>query len=153
MPDPYRAITNLVYSYADCIDRGDFEGVADVLAHARVTSEGSEVAWEGRQAVLDLYVTGTRRYPDNGTPHTKHVTTNLVIEVDEAAGEGTCRSYFTVLQSVPGSLPLQPIIAGRYHDRFEVVEGVWRFAQRHMIVDLVGDLSQHLLMDFDLPSS
>ena len=53
-----------------------------------------------------------------GTPHTKHLVTNLVIDVDDVAGTASARSYFTVLQSLP-DFPLQPIIAGRYRDDFE----------------------------------
>ena len=41
----------------------------------------------------------------------------------------------------------QPVISGRYLDGFERVDGVWRFATRKMYVDLVGDLSQHLLFE------
>jgi hypothetical protein len=40
--------------------------------------------------------------------------------------------------------PLQPIVAGRYLDRFARVDGAWRFAERRILVDLVGDLSRHL---------
>jgi hypothetical protein len=94
-----------------------------------------------------MYTTSTRRYPDDGTPKTKHVITNVMVEIDEVSASATGRSYFTVLQAVPGALALQPVIAGRYHDRFETVGGRWRFAARHMLVDLVGDLSQHMLFD------
>src|SRR4029450_9181130 len=38
----------------------------------------------------------------DGVPRTKHVITNLTIEVDEAAGTATARSYFTVLQATAG---------------------------------------------------
>jgi hypothetical protein len=41
-------------------------------------------------------------------------------------------------------LPLQPIAAGRYHDRFAFGDGRWRFAERRVFVDLVGDVSRHL---------
>ena len=98
-----------------------------------------------------MFTGATRRYP-NGTPLTKHVTTNLIVEVDLSAGMAVGRSYFTVFQAVPGSLPLQPVIGGRYRDRFELADGKWRFAARHMIVDLVGDLSQHLLYEYPPPS-
>jgi len=54
---------------------------------------------------------------DDGTPRTKHVTTNIAIEIDEEAGKAETRSYFTVLQALPG-LALQPIVSGRYQDRF-----------------------------------
>jgi hypothetical protein len=43
----------------------------------------------------------------DGTPRTKHVTTNVAIEVDEEAGTAVSRSYFTALQALP-DLALQP---------------------------------------------
>jgi hypothetical protein len=33
-------------------------------------------------------------------PRTRHVTTNVVIEVDEQAGAATSRAYFTALQGL-----------------------------------------------------
>ena len=142
------AIAALVYAYAERIDGGDFEGVADLLADAEVTAEGTDRRWRGRDEVLRLYESGTRRHAD-GTPRTKHVTTNLVVDVDDVSGTATARSYYTVLQAVPGELALQPIVAGRYRDRFERVRGSWRFAGRHLVVDLVGDLGHHLLFDLE----
>ena len=141
-------IEALVYAYAERIDGGEYDGVADLLADAEVTAAGTDRRWRGRDEVLTLYESGTRRHAD-GTPRTKHVTTNLVVDVDEAAGTATARSYYTVLQAVPGALALQPIVAGRYRDRFERVDGRWRFAGRHMVVDLVGDLGHHLLFELE----
>jgi 3-phenylpropionate/cinnamic acid dioxygenase small subunit len=147
MGTPRDEITELIYTYAERIDAGDFEGIADLFAHAEITSEGFDTLTTGRDAVLAMYTASTRRYPDDGTPKTKHVMTNVIVEADEAAGTATSRSYFTVLQAVPGQLALQPIIAGRYHDRFERVDGRWRFSAVHFFVDLVGDLSAHMLYD------
>jgi ketosteroid isomerase-like protein len=144
--DAATAITHLVYAYAERIDAGDFEGIADLLAHADVTSNQQAKVRRGRDEILAMYTGSTRSF-DDGTPKTKHVTTNLIVDGDDGAGTGTCRSYFTVFQAVPGELALQPVIAGRYHDRFERVDGKWRFAARHILVDLVGDLSRHLLLD------
>lgn len=80
---------------------------------------------------------------EDGTPRTKHVTTNLNVEVDEATGTATARRYFTVLQATD-DLPLQIIVSGRCHDRFERRNGEWRFVARRVISDLVGDVSHHL---------
>ena len=57
------------------------------------------------------------------------------------------RSYFTVLQAVPGALTLQPIIAGRYRHTYTRGEDRWEFASMHIIIDLVGDLAHHMLLD------
>ncbi len=142
--DDAQHIANCIYAYAERIDLGDFEGVAQVLAHAAVTFEGVDGAQQGVDALTALYASTTKRY-DDGTPKTKHVTTNVAVTVDGATGSAS--SYFTVLQAVPGLLPLQPIIAGRYRDRFENVDGQWRFSARHVMVDLMGDLSAHLKIE------
>ena len=142
MSDDAVAIANLVYRYAELVDLGDFDGVGALFETATyralagdrtVTLSGAEVAATLRSMVF----TG----PD-GTPGTKHVTTNLIIDVDPPTATATCRSYYTVLQVT--SSGLQPIIAGRYHDRFERVEGRWRFTDRLIYSDLLGDLSHHL---------
>jgi hypothetical protein len=41
---------------------------------------------------------------DDGTPRTKHIVTNLAIEVDEDTGTAVSRSYFTVLQALSDHL-------------------------------------------------
>lgn len=139
-------IENLLYRYAERIDSGDFAGVAELFADAEIRVAGTDAVTRGRDAVQKLYQTTTRVYDDCGTPKTKHVVTNPIIEVDADAGRATSRSYFTVLQQTP-KLPLQVIITGRYHDAFRRVDGDWCFASREMILEQFGDLSQHLLLD------
>jgi hypothetical protein len=144
-------IVQLIYSYAERIDAGDYEGIGDLFAHATITAEGSDLHVQGPEAVLAMYTASTRKYPDTGTPKTKHVMTNIIVEVDEAADTAASRSYFTVLQAVKGDFALQPVIAGRYRNTYERVGGVWRFASIHMMVELIGDLSRHLLYDIENP--
>ena len=144
--DVRAAIEHIVYGYADRVDAGDFEGLAALFRHATYKGGGPEdPGVVGADAVLAIQERMVRRYED-GTPRTKHVTTNLVIEADEAAGTATARSYFTVLQQVD-DFPLQAVIAGRYHDRFERVDGEWRLTERVIFCDLIGDLSRHLTAD------
>jgi hypothetical protein len=149
MTSGYVAVPNLIARYAELIDGGDFGGVAELLQHCTITVEETGSETSGREDIQALYDTWTRRYEDNGTPHTKHVTTNLILDVDDDAGTATCRSYVTVFQGVGDEFPIQPIYSGRYRDRFERVDGEWRFAERHMISDFTGDLSHHLLQPFD----
>lgn len=144
MSDSQREIENLLYTYAERIDLGDFEGVADLFEHAAITSPGAPRGPGGRDAALAIYQKSTRLYED-GTPRTKHVTTNAIIEVDEANDTATSRAYFTVFQCLE-DFPLQAIISGRYHDQFERVDSRWRFAERMMLPELLGDLSRHLLI-------
>ena len=149
MPDARLDIAHLIYTYAERIDAGDYDGIADLFADAEITAEGSPDVQRGRAAVLAMYEGSTRRYED-GTPKTKHVMTNVIVEADEAAATATSRSYFTVFQAVPGGLALQPVVAGRYRHRYERVDGAWRVTGMHIIVDLVGELGHHLF--FAIPS-
>ena len=146
MTDPARAIENLLYLYAERIDAGDLEGVAELFTHGRIqASPGASPVrtFEGRDEVLALYRASTRLYED-GTPRTKHVTTNAFIEVEPSGARASARSGFTVFQQV-GDTPLQPIICGRYADTFQLIDAHWWFDTRFMQVDLAGDLSRHLL--------
>ena len=137
-------IANLLYTYARLIDSGDYAGIGRLFAHARLTAEHSDMDVRGEEAIAAHYGRTTRLYPGTRTPKTKHVMTNTIIDVDEEAGTATCDAYYTVFQ-VTEALPLQPIITGRYEDRFERVDGRWRYTEKKFFVDQVGDLSQHLL--------
>ncbi|GAA4118409.1 nuclear transport factor 2 family protein [Nocardioides fonticola] len=144
--DDARAVEHLLYRYAELIDAGDFDGVAELFAHGAIHAvpDGPpETVFAGRDAVRGLYERSTRRYED-GTPRSRHLVTNAIVEVDAEAGMASSRSVFTVLQATD-ALPLQPIVTGRYHDTFHRVDGAWCFATRTMHLDLTGDLSQHLL--------
>ncbi len=144
MTDHARAIENLLYTYAERMDLGDYEGLAELFRHGKITSPvGGETV--GYEEVLAMYQNTARIYADTNTPRTRHVTTNLIIEV-ESDVSASCRSYFTVVQATP-ELPLQAIISGSYHDELHRVEGQWLFKNRTMLPDLLGDLSQHLLYD------
>lgn len=140
-----QAIEALIFGYADRIDAGDFEGLAELFREGCIVAVGLPPV-RGRDAVLALYEGTTRRYPDDGTPHTRHITTNLQLEIDEAAGHARARSSFTVFQAL-ADFPLQAIIVGRYDDRFRRAAGGWYFEQREMRPELYGDLSRHLLVD------
>ncbi|MFH8381568.1 nuclear transport factor 2 family protein [Kitasatospora sp. NPDC018058] len=137
----HRAIENLIARYAELVDDGDFAGLGDLLADATFTGSAEPVS--GREAIERMFRETLIVYAD-GTPRTQHVVTNVAIEVDERAGTAVSRSYVTVLQALP-ELPLQVIAGGRYHDRFERRDGRWRFVKRRVRVNLVGDLSRHLL--------
>jgi 3-phenylpropionate/cinnamic acid dioxygenase small subunit len=138
-------ITNLLYRYAECIDAGDLAGAAALFEHARIRIGGPDTGQDTIDAarLLGIWKSLIVLHPD-GTPRTKHVTTNPIIEIDDDAGTASCRSYYAVLQQTDG-MGLQTIVTGRYHDRFERVDGRWRFSYRDLtLIDMVGDVSRHL---------
>jgi 3-phenylpropionate/cinnamic acid dioxygenase small subunit len=139
VPTDVEDITALVMRYAERLDAGDLDGVAALFAHATWRSPARAEPLRGAEQVRGAY-DGVLLY--DGIPATRHVVTNLVVEV-EPPERARARSYFTVFQARP-DFPLQAIICGRYHDAFERAGGGWRFADRLILPDLIGDLSRHL---------
>lgn len=140
MPSGEQAILELIHAYAERLDDGDLDGVAALFADATWRTPARAEPLRGTAAVRRAY-DGVLLY--DGRPCTKHVITNVTIEIAADAATARARSYFTVLQARP-ELPLQPIICGRYHDAFARGAGGWRFADRLILSDLIGDLSRHL---------
>jgi hypothetical protein len=143
-------IEKIIFGYAEAVDEGDFVRVAKFFQRGRIRVNGRESVYEGSDGVLEVFQRYTRVY--EGIPSTRHVTTNLFIEVDESGKVAHARSYFTVLQARP-ELPLQVVIAGRYLDTFERIEGTWWLTDRLGCCDLVGNLEAHLQDHPDLQRS
>jgi hypothetical protein len=139
-PTSSRAIENLIATYAFLVDDGEFAKLGDLLAEADFSLNGGPVI-RGRDAI-ERFAHGTLRTYGDGTPRTRHVTTNIIIETDEEAGTAVSRSYYTVFQSLP-DFPLQAIASGRYQDRFQHRSGQWRFAERIARTSFTGDVSHH----------
>ena len=138
--DDHRAIERLLYRYADLIDAGDFAGVGALFGRARILAGGNVI--EGAAAVQAMYESYTRRYAC-GTPRTQHLMGNPVIDID--GDTASARLRFTVFQAL-ADFPLQPIITGRYQDRFARDADGWHFTERRMQTELMGDLSRHLML-------
>ena len=135
-----RDILNLLYRYCELQDAADFVGVAELFRHSGYRVQDGDEQF-GYDEVYALKTKHDRVY-DDGTLRTKHITHNTMMEFDDDVTART-HSVFTVYQATP-DLPLQCVIVGRYHDTFERVDGHWRFCDRLIIGDLVGDLTQHL---------
>lgn len=136
-------IRNLLGTYCERIDAGDFDGVGALFAHGSLAAGEDGLPFcRGAIEVADFYRAGTQLH--EGSPRTKHVVADTVLEEPGVDGTVVVRSSYVVLQAVDG-LPLQPIIAGRYRDTFGRDElDAWCFVERRFFVDLVGDLSHHL---------
>jgi 3-phenylpropionate/cinnamic acid dioxygenase small subunit len=129
-------ITRMIYRYCTLFDAGDFDAFAQQFEH------GSMGGREAGSASLRQWIDDHIILYD-GSPCTRHLTTNLVVDVDEETGTAAARSYVTVLQAPPGR-PMAIIGSAEYHDRFERVDGVWRWAERKVVNILGGDSSHHV---------
>ena len=139
MTEAHEQIRNLLGVYCEVMDAGNWAGLGTLFADGVLTdADGNEVA-RGADAVTALYDAMVHLY--DGSPRTRHLTSNPVIETD--GDSATCRSSFLVLQQAPDG-PLHPVAAGRYRDRFTCTDGAWRFAERSFHLDQMGDMSNHL---------
>lgn len=136
-------ILNLVHLYAEYLDTGQPDLAADLFEHATVKIFDGEGGVIDSAGLREFWTNMVIVYPD-GTPRTKHIVTNPILEVDATMGTATCRTYYTVFQQAEG-FALQPIVSGRYADEFSKVDGRWRFSHRnYSMMDFVGDTSHHL---------
>ncbi|MFY9587597.1 MAG: nuclear transport factor 2 family protein [Actinomycetota bacterium] len=140
MEDAVRAITDLVFTYAELFDAGDFDGFGRLFEHGTFRTAGvTNSEFRGSEAVTKLIRSSVLLY--DGIPSTKHAISNVIVHVDGDSADA--RAYFTLMQALP-DFPLQTIMAGRYHDRFEKVDGSWRYTDHEISLDLIGDLSKHI---------
>jgi len=136
MTDAVKQISDMIFRYAELFDTGRFDEFAALFEHGR-WHRAEPGAAAARQWITDnvwLY---------DGLTRTKHVTTNVIIDVDEEAGTATASSYVTIFQSLP-DFPLQPIFSGRYCDRLTRMADGWHWTERQVINDLYGDISRHV---------
>lgn len=141
MTPDIEAVRVLVVAYAERLDAGDLDGVAYLFVDAVVRSSANGTVRAGRDAVRRMY-DPVIIYED-GTPRTQHLLGNLAVRVDREAATATSGCTFTVLQARPRQ-GLEPVLCGRYDDRFVRVDGRWRFTERIITPDLVGALSHHM---------
>jgi 3-phenylpropionate/cinnamic acid dioxygenase small subunit len=136
------AITELIYRYAELIDAGDFDGVGQLLARAAFGGPQTPKV-TGAQNIAAIFAITTKRFAD-GAPRTRHLVLNPIVEID--GDTATARSTFCVVQATE-RVPLQPVVVGRYYDRFARGRQGWHFTERIADVEMTGDVSDHLLVD------
>lgn len=139
--DDYEEIRSLMCEYAEYVDDADFDRLGDLLDGAMFGSSGALHPVDARW-ISDWYA-ATNVVHGDGTLRTCHVCSNIAIRPEGDGSKARASSYFVVHQCTD-ALPLQPIVSGRYRDRFEKRDGRWRFTQREVIVKLIGDMSNHL---------
>lgn len=142
--DNVAACTNVLFEIAEAMDAAAYDTLESLLEHTTLVDGASgSVLAEGGAAAVAHFRSIVKIHPD-GTWRTKHVTTNPIVAVND--DEATIRSMYTVFQQTE-TLPMQAIIAGRYHDSLRRIDGTWRLVERRYFADLIGDLSDHLTFE------
>jgi ketosteroid isomerase-like protein len=127
-------IRALVLSYARLLDMGDVDAVADLFEHSTWRSWPNGSVLRGTAEVRPVY---ENLVDQVGAHPTKHLITNLSIDVEPGASTASSHCYWTVLQSASAGC-IAITFSGQYADSFEKVNDSWRFSDRLVSVDLTG---------------
>lgn len=140
-PHDHQSIEQLLYRYPYYLDAGMFDEMGELFTFADVYIAGElRISRNGRE-VADLWRQSVRIFA-NGTPCTRHLIVNPLIEKD---GPDRARAHSSVLVvQAPDGRDMRLVTAGDYLDRFEKIGGAWRFTERWVGNDLFGDMSRHL---------
>jgi len=134
-------ILGLLNRYSYTVDSGDLDGFVALYEKAEMYVEGTPPK-RGSKEIFDNVVSNVILHED-GTPRTRHISSNIELSIDEVAGTAKGQRYLTVIQQTE-TLPLQVIFSGHYHDEFVRENGSWRFSRTVVTNPFVGDTSQHL---------
>lgn len=148
MSNEHEAIRALTYEYTFRLDRGDFAGVADLLAHGelRMAARGMHGdAIRGADEIERFYSDQVVTY--DGNPRTRHLITNHIVEIGAGGECATGRCYFTVLMQTTPLEPIQAVVSGRYSDSFRRADGAWQFASKTIEVDYFNSIGDHFTID------
>jgi hypothetical protein len=128
---------HLTARFAQLLDAGEWDAVADLFAKDgalyRPSAPGEPV--RGREAIRAAY------HARPASRVTQHFITNCTVDVASGA-EATGVCYILMYTAAPGEgvLKADPVQAlGRYHDRFVLEDGAWKFAERRGSVSMKTD--------------
>lgn len=132
------AVTELMTQYCDLIDCGDLAGCAALFEKG---AWGIVGALAQGAAEVSAQLDNVTLY--DGRPNTRHLISNVAINIDSSGQTATAKSCITVMQHVPDDFAMQAIFIGTYHDTFAKDGGAWYFVERAITPDLIGDMSRH----------
>jgi len=145
------AIEDIMLRYAEGIDTGNIEIVGAIFGKgALVMPDGSSM--RGPKAVFKHFSNLIIFYDPDGnvvpyargqcTPRTRHVTSNIIYEFNDAVNEADIRSYITCYQTIDGKNEI--IFGGRYLDNFAEDQEGWHLVSRSILGDNLTDMIHHL---------
>jgi hypothetical protein len=133
-------ITALVNRYGELIDTGDIDGVVAMFAHATWRSAATGNVLRTPDEIRAVY---DRIVLYDGVPRTRHLMTNVTIDLADGDDDASGRCTYTVLQEVQPGGPIEIVVVGRYEDRYHRGPDGWHLTDRLFHVDLAADQSRH----------
>ena len=76
----------------------------------------------------------------DGKPNTRHLMSNVAINIESSGQAASAKSCITVMQHLPDDFAIQAIFIGTYHDTFAKDGGAWNFVERAITSVLIGDI-------------
>ena len=121
--ESHNAITRLIADYGHAYDNQDIELLASIWHDDARFDAGSLGVDNGRDAIL-----GSANEAWKEIPYMHHWMTNLAIDI-----EGDTATAVVALDCFETSVTDGPaMIGGKYFDRFERRDGVWKFVERRL---------------------
>lgn len=139
----HRAIEQLIYRMGYHLEAGEFDAVGELLAHATFGADKiGRRMFRGKDEIAAQYTRTNVVYPEGGR-RTKEIYTNVLVDIDLDVDTARSVTSFTVAQQVPGE-PFALLVAGRYEDEWERVDGRWRWTDRYVVAQYHNDLGRHM---------
>lgn len=133
-------ITRLLFAYCTGIDTGHLYDTAQLFEQGTWYLT-PDTPLSGTEDVARFLHDNVILY--DGVPGTRHVVTNIRIDLADDHSTARAQSYVIVFQAVPGSAP-EIIFQGAYDDAFAHSGSSWHFTERRILTDGTGDMSRHL---------
>jgi len=124
------AIRELLACYCFHFDNGEFERWLELFTEDAVFDLGTRGRFAGRDALRTFL---TIIPLTDGLPGMRHCVMNSIVAVD--GDRATAQSYVAVVQ---GGRTVGINVMGRYEDRLIKHNGAWRFAERKVHFDMMG---------------
>jgi ketosteroid isomerase-like protein len=122
------AIRDLVYRYCNAVDRCDMALIRKLYHDDALDEHGVNPTQSAREFIAAI--PGLQK----SIHIIQHHVTNLIIKVDGEDAEG--EAYVIAYHSFDhGSGPTLLITGGRYLDRYQRREGIWKIAHRRCVTD------------------
>ncbi|WP_286149473.1 nuclear transport factor 2 family protein [Mycobacterium sp. IS-1496] len=136
-------LRKLVHGYCRAVDRGDISALRDLYHHDGrddhgAFSEGSVEDFLQELAAARPYLRSMQH----------HITTmNFAIDGDSAEGEIYSLATHTFMA---GGRDIDVLVGGRYLDRYEKRDAVWKFVERTIVTDW-AEVNDPSRLDFSHP--
>ncbi len=131
-------IVRVLHDCAAAYDAGRFDEVAGYFADG-VWHVGPDAALTAGDVAAFLH--GNIELYD-GSPRTRHVISNVRVEVRDDGAAAHAESVVIVYQALPAG-PIKILVRGAYHDDF-VRTDRWRLAERRSTTDAVDGIETHI---------